>query len=277
MSRFIFTIQEIARKLTKDNITSYAAQSCFYITLSFFPCLLVLMSLIKFLPVTSATIISIMQDIAPSQLVPMLEGIISDLYEGSSLTLTSVTAIGTLWAAGKGFMAIIRGFDVIYEIEQRRNWFVQRIMSTIYTIIFLVIMIATLFLLVFGKQFVSITSSFVPQLSAFLSSIISKKLIFFPCILLLLFMFMYKYIPNRKSSIAKEFPGALIAAIGWCLFSFFYSLYVNYSPNFSYMYGSLTTLIFALVWIYSCMTILFFGAEFNTFIEKKIINLKKKK
>lgn len=50
--RIIFMIQEIARKLTKDNLTGYAAQSCFYIILSIFPCLLLLMSLFKFLPLT---------------------------------------------------------------------------------------------------------------------------------------------------------------------------------------------------------------------------------
>lgn len=271
MARLIFMIEEISRKLSKDDITGYAAQSCFYIVLSFFPCLLLIMSLIRFLPVDASTLIEMINNLAPSQLAPLLTGIINDLYTNSSFTFTFVTIIGALWAAGKGFLALIKGFDQIYEVRKQRNWLILRSMSIVYTIIFIVVIVATLLFIVFGNQLLILIQSFAPGLASLLSSILNNRLIFFPCILLLLFIFMYRFIPNRKSSIAREFPGALISALGWYLFSFFYSLYVNHSPNFSIMYGSLTTMIFALVWIYSCMVILFFGAEFNTFIDKKYL------
>lgn len=271
MARLIFMIEEISRKLSKDDITGYAAQSCFYIVLSFFPCLLLIMSLIRFLPVDASTLIEMINNLAPSQLAPLLTGIVNDLYTNSSFTFTFVTILGALWAAGKGFLALIKGFDQIYEVRKQRNWLILRSMSIVYTIIFIVVIIATLLFIVFGNQLLILIQSFAPGLASLLSSILNNRLIFFPCILLLLFIFMYRFIPNRKSSIAREFPGALISALGWYLFSFFYSLYVNHSPNFSIMYGSLTTMIFALVWIYSCMVILFFGAEFNTFIDKKYL------
>lgn len=271
MARILFMIKEISNKISRDRITNYAAQSCFYIVLSFFPCLLVLMSLVHYLPISPETLISLVHDIAPSPLEPMLETLIADVYANSSFTLLSVTAVGTLWAAGKSFMAIIQGLNIIYEAPKERNWIIQRFMSTIYTLVFLAVILTSLILLVFGNKLANLLSYFVPRLSIVLDAILSNKMLLFPCILIIIFMAIYKYIPNRKSSIAKEFPGALIAAVGWCLFSYFYSLYVDYSPNFSYMYGSLTTLIFALIWLYICMIILFFGAEFNTFLSKKLL------
>lgn len=271
MARILFMIKEISNKISRDHITNYAAQSCFYIVLSFFPCLLVLMSLVHYLPISPETLISLVRDIAPSPLEPMLETLITDVYANSSFTLISVTAVGTLWAAGKSFMAIIQGLNIIYEAPKERNWIIQRFMSTIYTLIFLAVILTSLILLVFGNRLANLLSYFVPSLAIVLDAILSNKMLLFPCILIIIFMAIYKYIPNRKSSIAKEFPGALIAAIGWCLFSYCYSLYVDYSPNFSYMYGSLTTLIFALIWLYTCMIILFFGAEFNTFLSKKLL------
>lgn len=271
MARFLFMIKETSNKISRDHITNYAAQSCFYIVLSFFPCLLVLMSLVHYLPITPDTLVSLIRDLAPSQLEPMLETLITDVYANSSFTLISVTAIGTLWAAGKSFMAIIQGLNIIYEAPKERNWIIQRFMSTVYTLIFLAVILASLVLLVFGNKLAGLLAVFVPRLAVVVEAILSNKMLLFPCILVLIFMAIYKYIPNRKSSIAKEFPGALIAAAGWCLFSYFYSLYIDYSPNFSYMYGSLTTLIFALIWLYTCMIILFFGAEFNTFITKKML------
>lgn len=91
----------------------------------------------------------------------------------------------------------------------------------------------------------------------------------FPCVLMVIFLCMYKYVPNRKTTFFNELPGAVFAATGWFLFSYFYSVYVNHSPNFSLMYGSLSTLVFALMWMYFCMIIVFLGAELNMISYKK--------
>lgn len=277
MNKLIYSINRISKKVADDNITGFAAQSCFYIVLSFFPCFLVLMSLLHYLPFSADSVISVLEGIMPSQIEPMIEGLIFDIYNGSSVTLTSLTAFATIWAAGKGFLAIIAAFDKIYETPVRRKWFFTRIMSTLYTIIFLLIIIATLVLFIFGNNLANFIAQISPNVASIIQLILSKKMILFPCILLLLFLIMYTFIPKRKSSFIKELPGAVASTIGWCLFSFVYSLYAEHSKNFSYMYGSLTTLIFALIWIYSCMTIVFFGSEINVFLQNNSFIFKQKK
>ena len=159
----------------------------------------------------------------------------------------------------------------IYDSQKKRNWLLQRLMSTVYTIALLFLIIATLLLLVFGKQLIGLIEVFIPRLAVILSAILNNRMILFPSFMILLFLLMYLFIPTRKSSITKEFPGAVFSAVGWYGFSYCYSLYVAHSPNFSYMYGSLTTLIFALVWIYVCMLILFLGAELNTLIASQTL------
>ena len=117
--RIIFMIQEIARKLTKDNLTGYAAQSCFYIILSIFPCLLLLMSLFKFLPLTEDALLLMLKGVIPVQLEPFLVSIIEDLYDNSSAALTSITTVATIWAAGKGFLAIMQELNIIYDTQTK--------------------------------------------------------------------------------------------------------------------------------------------------------------
>ena len=268
MDKLIFIITKISKKTVNDNISGFAAQSCFYITLSFFPFFLVLMSLVHYLPFSADDLISLLHDLLPSQIEPMLEGLIHDIYDGSSITFTSLTTITTVWAAGKGFLAIIGAFNKIYDVPVKRNWFLTRLLSTIYTISFLLIIIATLLIFIFGNNLADIILPVSPYIASIIRIILNKKMLLFPAILLLVFLSMYTFIPNRRSSFAKELPGAVMSTVGWCLFSTFYSLYVEHSNNFSYMYGSLTTLIFALFWIYSCMLILFLGAELNIFLQQ---------
>ena len=269
VNKIIITVKQISKRLSRHSITNYAAQSCFYMILSFFPFLVLLMSLIHYLPVTPETIIEILKAVAPPQIEPMLESIINDVYNNSSIAVISMTTIVILWSAGKGFLSIIQCLNTIYDAHRHRNWFVSRMMSTFYTIIFLFSIAASLILLVFGNKLVSFIGLFLPGIANVLEAIIHNKSLLFPCALILLFMFMYKYLPNRKSTLLNELPGAAFSSVGWFLFSYFYSIYVNNSPNFSLMYGSLSTLIFALIWMYSCLVILFLGAELNMFILKK--------
>lgn len=45
--------------------------------------------------------------------------------------------------------------------------------------------------------------------------------------------------------------------------SYIFSIYVDFSSGLSYMYGSLTSIIITMLWLYFCMNIFFFGAELN--------------
>jgi membrane protein len=74
---------------------------------------------------------------------------------------------------------------------------------------------------------------------------------------------MYIFIPNRKTKLYKEFPGALVSAAGWMGFSYLYSFYIDNMGNYSNMYGSLTAIVLFMLWFYFCMYILFIGGEVN--------------
>ena len=50
------------------------------------------------------------------------------------------------------------------------------------------------------------------------------------------------------------------------IFSFVFSIYIDNFSNFSYMYGSLTAIVLAMLWLYICMQIVLIGAEINVFL-----------
>ena len=64
-------------------------------------------------------------------------------------------------------------------------------------------------------------------------------------------------------------PGAFITAIGWMVFSDAFSMYLDSFSGFSNMYGSLTTIIFIMLWLYFGMYITLIGAEFNQLLAER--------
>jgi membrane protein len=89
-------------------------------------------------------------------------------------------------------------------------------------------------------------------------------------ILLVFFLIIYVVIPNRKTKVMNELPGAMVCAGGWMGFSYAFSYYIDHS-NYSSMYGSLTTIVLFMLWMYFCMYILFIGAEINLMFENKAL------
>ena len=266
MNKYINCAKYVIKTITSHNITGFAAQSCFYITLSAIPFLLVIINLTEYIPISHTDIINIIQSIAPTQLVPLFTDTITDIHNNSNITLTSITALATLWSAGRGFTAIINGLNTIYGVNTHISWIKLRIKSTIYTVLFIVLITISLTALVFGNSLSKIISIIFPEFANLYANLLGKKIILFPLLFTFLFTLIYTYIPNRKSSFIKEIPGAALTALGWYLFSNIYSLYAAHSPNFSYMYRSLTSLVFGQLWIYFSVIIILLGAEFNNLI-----------
>ena len=271
MKRFIFAVQETTNKIMKDNLASYAAQSCFYIVLSIVPALILLLEMLSRVHLPKSLIQEYVISSLPDQLSGLFIGLLDDLSKETSSAVTGITIITIIWSAGKGFMAIIDGLDVIYNINTKRNWIIVRLLSIAYTLFLITAFVIALILVVFGDSLFKLLNNYTPDIAVIFDAIIKNRLIFVSCFMIVIFLSIYKIIPRRKSSLLNELPGAILSTVGWYLFSYFFSLYVNYSPNFSYMYGSLTSLVFALMMLYFCMMILFLGAELNICLQSGII------
>ena len=58
--------------------------------------------------------------------------------------------------------------------------------------------------------------------------------------------------------------GAAFAAVGWFVYSRLFEFYIGHFADYSYIYGSLASVIIVMLWLYSCMEILLIGAGVNT-------------
>ena len=103
-----------------------------------------------------------------------------------------------------------------------------------------------------------------PHVRELLSLMMSFRFVFVWMFLTIIFTIVYTYVPNKKLKILHQLPGAVFTAIGWNLFSYLFSLYVNKSNGIS-IYGSFSTIIFLMIWLYFCIYILLIGANMNRY------------
>ena len=254
--------------MQNDHVGAYAAQSAYFIMLSFIPFIILLLTLIQYTNITKSDIYAVTQAIVPNSVDGFVIGIIDEVYSKTAVTV-SLSAITAAWSAGKGFLALMRGMNTIYNVKEHRNYILLRLRSAVYTVFFVVAIVLSLVVLVFGNSIHEIVLEHLPFLAFITGLIVNLKDVVSLCLFTLIFMALYKFVPNRKSSLFSQAPGALFSAVCWYVFSICFSIYVDYSPGLSNMYGSLTTVVLIMLWLYFCMYIILLGAEMNSYFERQ--------
>ena len=266
LKKCVKLIMGFLNAMQEDCVAAYAAQTAYFIMLSFFPFIILLVTLIQYTSLTPEDIYRVAQVLFPPSMDTFIHGLVDEVYSRTAVTI-SLSAIMTAWSAGKGFMGLIQGMNMIYNVEERRNYIILRLQSALYTVVFVVAIILSLVVLVFGNSLHKVAVEYAPILTYVTEIILRLKGIVAIGILAVLFMVLYRFVPNRKVRLFRQAPGALFSAVCWYVFSIVFSLYVEYSPGLINMYGSLTTIVLVMLWLYFCMYIILIGAEINSYFE----------
>ncbi len=262
-----FMIRAFVRKLREDTVSAFAAQTAFFVILSFLPFLMFLLTLVRFLPFGRGEMLQAVHSFFPAPIRDFMGVVLKEALQKTSGTFLSISAGAALWSASRGILVIVRGLNRVYGNGETRNYFVLRLLSVCYTIVFTVVLVVTLVLLVFGNQIFLYVQSRVPLMAHAAMFVILIRTVVSFLLLIAFFWALYLFVPDRKPRhISVELPGAVLCATGWMGFSYLFSFYIDHMSDFSAMYGSLTAIVLCMVWLYACMYLLFAGAEFNVIV-----------
>ncbi|MBR4725889.1 MAG: YihY/virulence factor BrkB family protein [Lachnospiraceae bacterium] len=265
---FFAFCNKFSKKVIRDAVTAYSGEAALYIIISLFPFLMFLLTLLKYLPFTQEELLIVLSRFVPNNIFSYIESLVEELYTTSG-TVLSITIVLALWSASRGILTVYRGLNSVYGIDETRNYFFLRLKSMLYTLVLCIMLIMLLGLYVFGNQIISGLSGHFPFLmhSKLANLIISFRTTIGAVILMVIFVIMYNFMPNRRSKIRKNLLGAVVAACGWVGFSYLYSIYIDHMGRIKATYGSLTAAVLCIIWLYVCMMIFFIGAEVNTALE----------
>ena len=264
MQKAVQIVTKFLSKCQKDKINAYCAQIAFFIILSIIPFLMVFSSLLQYTSITEDVIVEIIEKVMPQYVAPFLITLVQEIYS-RSVGIISITAIVAVWSAAKGIQYMADGLNSVHELKETRNWFVLRFWAVIYTMVFLIAIVFTLIVLVFGNSLRHLAVGYVPLLGHLVALVGKLRGVIMLLLLILFFDVIFTALPNKKLTFKSQLPGATGCAIAWYIFSFGLSVYVDYFNGFS-MYGSLTTVALIMLWLYFCMYIMMVAVEFNVFL-----------
>ena len=270
--RIVRIIARFVGEMGKRNVGSNAAGISFYFFISIIPFFILLCSQLPFTGISRDTLIQAATQLTPDTLDALVESIITEAYT-SRVALFSVSLLALLWSSSKVVTATIRALDMIYQEDDKRNFFVITGRALLYTAILLLGSGILLIALTKGQTAEQFLVSLLPTREIF--RVISKYghnlLLLFS--VSLLFALMYTLLPAGRRNYFFQLPGALVAGFALGLFSGFFALHYAKRNVYSSFYGSLANIAILLLWLYTCVNMFLIGAVFNSIYKQRIQNM----
>lgn len=265
------TIRYFGRKISSHRVSTYSAEGAFFMLLSLFPFLTLLLSLIRFLPFEEQGFTGFMGEFLPSEVMDLFSGLIDGVTTAGTNTVTWVSGLTMLWSASKGMKSIVKGLNSVAEVRESRNAVYRRFLSLFYTLAFVIVLIVIIIFMVFGGTIASWIRDDFPRVTAVLEVLLNLRFAVGFCLLVFFFALVYRFIPCGKRRFTAQLPGSLVASAGWIAFTFLFSFYIDNFSNYANIYGSITAIVILLLWLYICMFILYIGAELNLYYLRRVL------
>lgn len=251
--------------ISELRISIYASHACYFMVLAVFPLLILLLGLLRYTGIQVDNLTALLDGFLPEVLMPGAERLILSTYYNTSGTVLSLSAVTALWSASRGVYGLLSGLNSVYETREDRGWFYTRWVCLLYTFAFLLVLVLTLVLHVFGTGLME----WIAQRGTVLWRIVNLRFFVLLFAQSALFTAVFTVLPNRKNRIRDSLPGALLASAGWLTFSDLYSLYVERFSDYASVYGSVYGVALSMLWLYCCVSIVFYGGALNHYLAEK--------
>ncbi|MBZ9689225.1 YihY/virulence factor BrkB family protein [Clostridium estertheticum] len=256
-------LKKLVSRVIDDDITALAAQVTYYLLLSFFPFLLLLLSMLGYSNLKSNDVLVYLSKIMPKSTFDLIYTTVIDVFDKTSGNLVSLSIIGLIWTGSSGFTAIIKGLNKAYDEEETRAYWKIQVISILFMLGLAMVIIAAVALVVFGQMIGGmIVSRFHVSSKFILNWDIIRYLVTLTG-MVFIFASLYHFTPCRKLTWIEVMPGATFSTLGWLLSSLGFAYYVNNFNNYSSVYGGIGGVIVLMLWLYITSIIILLGGEIN--------------
>lgn len=273
--RFIWPLlKRTFREFADDNCSQLAAAISYYVLFSIIPLAIFLTSLFGFVVRDSDIQDEVIERLVDTLPVEEGEGrdLVTDTVRGVSRVsgaLTLVGVIGMAWSASAMFGAIRKALNIAWDTEVHRPLVQQKLIDLEMVVGVGLLLGASIAGTTALRTLRELSDEALGPLSTgtgFFWSVLPLALPGF--LTFLVFLLIYRFVPNVSHRLGDVWPGALLATALFELLKNAFVLYVAEFSNYDVVYGSLGAVMLFLLWTYLSANVLLLGAELASEYER---------
>jgi membrane protein len=238
--------------------------------MSLVPALVLLTAIMAYLPLPMKTAGAspFISYVVPAQVISLFQDLLS-IVSHHRTGLLSFGLIASLWLTSKGFKGVIAGLDIVYNVQEPRPMWTNRILAFGLAFAVGVLLLLGVVLTLVGPTLETLLSRVVPIQSVWL-----RMWPYVQWFLSALFIFsaielLYRLAPNIPAKQRLTIPGSLIATAIWLALSWGLGYYFHHFGDLKLdrLYEFLASPIALVVWLYWSAIAILIGAEINVSLQ----------
>ncbi|MFN7134390.1 MAG: YihY/virulence factor BrkB family protein, partial [Myxococcales bacterium] len=255
--------KDLSYEWSKDRVSDVAGSVTFFGVLAIFPFMLFLVSLASLIidPRSANTLVDQLSGIAPPQVTEILASQLQELGAGRSPGLLTLGALGAIWAASSGMVALMQALNIAYDVEESRSFFKKRLIAVGMVLLAAAIALAATGIAIIAAPVLNAIGGTWAQVLLWLRLPVAALLMMF------LWATLYWALPDVEQKFKFVSPGSILGVLVWALASWGFSVYVTNFGNYASTYGALGGVIVMLLWMWITAQMLLLGAEINAILE----------
>lgn len=269
----------IDRILVYD-IDQRASAVAFSLTLSAFPALISLFTLIPYIPVENLQpqILDFLREMMPRGIYVEAQSTLIDIISRPRSDILSVGFILTIVTATNGMVSLMRSFNIVYREVENRGFLKTRAIALMLTTLLALVLFVAVVLLIIGDSVMAMVNEWNIIREAWVILVVNaSRYTITLAALMVAVSLIYRFAPNRVVRMSFFNIGAFTASALIVLATYGFSFYISNFGTYNKLYGSIGTMIALMVWLYLIALLLIFGFEINASIIRARYNRNKKK
>lgn len=260
--------KRLYKKADDSDLFNRAAQAAFYFSFALFPLIFFLVSLFGLVLTSTdalkAELFEYLRQIMPASVFVLVRNTVEEVAANSSSGKLTIGLVVALWSASAGVDAVRAALNSVYQLRERRNWFLMKAQSLALTFVVTILAGIGLAIVFYGWQLVQAATIWIglPITSPFFLTAIQWISIL--AVMLFACEVIYNFLPDfRKFKWIWITSGSLVAIVLWLLLTGGFRLYLSFFNNYDKTYGSLGAVIILLLWLYLTALVLMAGGAIN--------------
>ena len=177
-------------------------------------------------------------------------------------TLTIVGFAFLLWSALGIFSALANGISRAFDSAPRRPFLQDKLIGLLLMGLVGLLALASLVIGIVTGILQAAASDLATEIPGRETAVWLIGLVVPIVLIFLAFWVIYRVVPNRRVGWGEVLPGAVIAALLWTVLRFGFTWYATSVARYDSVFGSLSTGITLIVFLYFASVIVLLGAEF---------------
>ncbi len=240
-----------------------SAALTYYLLFALFPLLIFISVLLGALQLNVESITAFLSNIAPPAVVGIVKAYLEYVSGNASKKLLWFSLVFSIWFPMRATSCLMHSVRKAFNYGPPKSILRSTLRTLLFALLLIVSIALTTLLTMVGRRALEFVSALITIPESFISVWSYLRFVLMGLVMAAMLWTLYMLALGETIPARQVLPGVASSLAGWLAVSMAFSYYVEHFAHYAELYGSIATIIVALLWLYWSGTVLVLGAELN--------------